>query len=106
MREQLDLVQQVYQQIITFLVEQSFQVLGALLVVAAGFMVARWVAAALLRVQERRDVDVTLRKFISSAVRFVILAMFIGVIVGTYSSVFVASPILLAWQGKQTKKKG
>jgi preprotein translocase subunit SecF len=26
-------------------------------------------------------------------------AMMIGIIVGTYSSIFVASPILLAWRG-------
>jgi len=32
-------------------------------------------------------------------------ALIVGVAIGTYSSVFVASPILLAWQGKQTKKK-
>jgi preprotein translocase subunit SecF len=32
-------------------------------------------------------------------------ALIVGVAVGTYSSIFVASPILLAWQGKQTKKK-
>jgi len=32
-------------------------------------------------------------------------ALIVGVAVGTYSSVFVASPILMAWQGKQTKKK-
>jgi len=31
-------------------------------------------------------------------------ALIIGVAVGTYSSVFVASPILLAWQAKQHKK--
>jgi preprotein translocase subunit SecF len=31
-------------------------------------------------------------------------ALIIGVAVGTYSSIFVASPILLAWQGKQRKK--
>ena len=31
-------------------------------------------------------------------------ALIIGVVVGTYSSVFVASPILLAWQGRQRKK--
>ena len=31
-------------------------------------------------------------------------ALIIGVIVGTYSSIFVASPILLAWQGRQRKK--
>ena len=32
-------------------------------------------------------------------------ALIIGVIVGTYSSIFVASPILLAWQGRQPRKK-
>jgi preprotein translocase subunit SecF len=32
-------------------------------------------------------------------------ALIVGIAVGTYSSIFVASPILLAWQGKQAKKK-
>jgi len=31
-------------------------------------------------------------------------ALIIGVVVGTYSSIFVASPILLAWQGRKHKK--
>ncbi len=31
-------------------------------------------------------------------------ALLVGVIVGTYSSIYVASPILLAWQGKTRKK--
>ena len=31
-------------------------------------------------------------------------AMLIGVVVGTYSSIFVASPIILAWEGKFNKK--
>lgn len=33
------------------------------------------------------------------------LAMILGVIVGTYSSIFVASPIVLLWQGKKTFAK-
>ena len=32
-------------------------------------------------------------------------ALIVGIAVGTYSSIFVASPILIAWQGKQAKKK-
>jgi preprotein translocase subunit SecF len=32
-------------------------------------------------------------------------ALLVGIVVGTYSSIFVASPILLAWQGRQTKNK-
>ncbi|MDX1708075.1 MAG: protein translocase subunit SecF, partial [Desulfobacterales bacterium] len=31
-------------------------------------------------------------------------ALIVGVLVGTYSSVYVASPILLAWQGRGKKK--
>jgi preprotein translocase subunit SecF len=31
-------------------------------------------------------------------------ALIIGILVGTYSSIFVASPILLAWQGRDKKK--
>ena len=31
-------------------------------------------------------------------------ALIVGIVVGTYSSIFVASPILLAWQGRQQKK--
>jgi preprotein translocase subunit SecF len=31
-------------------------------------------------------------------------ALIIGIVVGTYSSIFVASPILLAWQERQKKK--
>ena len=32
-------------------------------------------------------------------------AMLIGILVGTYSSIFVASPIILVWEGKFNKKK-
>jgi preprotein translocase subunit SecF len=32
-------------------------------------------------------------------------ALLIGIVVGTYSSIFVASPILLTWQERQQKKK-
>jgi preprotein translocase subunit SecF len=28
-------------------------------------------------------------------------ALLVGVLIGTYSSIYVASPILLAWQGRR-----
>jgi preprotein translocase subunit SecF len=31
-------------------------------------------------------------------------ALLVGVLVGTYSSIYVASPILLAWQARGKKK--
>ncbi len=49
-------------------------------------------------------VVVTLFLFGGGIIHDFAFAMIAGVVVGTYSSIFVASPILLAWQGR-TKKK-
>ena len=77
MKEQVDLAQQVYQLVLNFLVTYSFQLLGAILVVIAGYIVGGWVSRALLRLQERRNVDVTLRQFIASTVRLIVVGMFL-----------------------------
>lgn len=77
LQKQLDVIQQIYEVAINFVVGYSFQILGAILVIAAGFMVARWVSNLLLKVQEKRDVDATLRQFIASTVRLLILVMFV-----------------------------
>jgi small conductance mechanosensitive channel len=75
--EQLDLIQQVYELIVNFAVNYSFQLVGAILVLIAGFIVGGWVAKALLRIQEKRNVDVTLRQFIASSVRILVIGLFL-----------------------------
>lgn len=77
MEEQLDLVTEVYQLIINFLVTYSFQLIGAVLVLALGFLVGGWVSRLVLRVAERRDVDVTLREFIASLVKGIVVGIFL-----------------------------
>lgn len=42
--------------------------------------------------------------FGGETIRFFVLALFIGVITGTYSSIFVASPILVIWQKWRLRK--
>lgn len=37
-------------------------------------------------------------------IRYFVLALFIGIIAGTYSSIFVASPILVLWQNWKKRK--
>ena len=82
MPEELKIAQQTYETIINFLVTYSFQLLGALIILIAGFIIGSWVARALLRFQERRNVDVTLRQFIASTVRLIVIAMFIMIAIG------------------------
>lgn len=42
--------------------------------------------------------------FGSEAIRFFVLSLLVGIIAGTYSSIFVASPILVDWQNWATNK--
>lgn len=42
--------------------------------------------------------------FGGATIKFFVLALFIGIITGTYSSIFVASPILILWQ-RWSKRK-
>lgn len=77
MEEQLDLVQEVYQLIVNFLVNYSFQLLGALLVLVFGFIVGGWVSRAVLALLERRNVDLTLREFIAGIVKMLVVGVFL-----------------------------
>ncbi|MCF7800963.1 MAG: protein translocase subunit SecF [Candidatus Marinimicrobia bacterium] len=47
---------------------------------------------------------ITLYAIGGEVIRPFAFALIIGVLIGTYSSIFIASPILIAWQGRQAKK--
>lgn len=77
MDEQLDLITEIYQLVVNFLVNYSFQILGALLVLVLGFVVGGWISRAALRLMERRNVDVTLREFMAGVVRMLVVGVFL-----------------------------
>ena len=77
MEEQLDLVTEVYQLIVNFLVNYSFQLLGAVLVLVLGFIVGGWVSRAVLRLMEHRNVDLTLREFLAGVVKMLVVGVFL-----------------------------
>lgn len=42
--------------------------------------------------------------FGGESIRYFVLTLFIGVLIGTYSSIFIASPVLVLWQNWTNKK--
>lgn len=46
----------------------------------------------------------TMLLFGGETIRYFVLALFIGIIVGTYSSIFIASPVLMLWQKWKTAR--
>lgn len=43
--------------------------------------------------------------FGGETIRYFVLALFVGIIFGTYSSIFVASPVLVLWQSRKRKAR-
>ena len=82
MPQELAGLQQVGQLVINFLVAYAFQIAGAVIILIAGIMVANWLARVLLRVQEKRNVDITLRQFIASTARLLVLGLFVIIALG------------------------
>lgn len=59
---------------ITYLVDYSFQVVGATIILIAGFLLGNWVAVAVAKLCEKRGIDITLRHFLSSLAKIVVIA--------------------------------
>ncbi len=59
---------------ITYLVDYSFQMIGATIILVAGFFLGNWVAVAVGKLCEKRGLDVTLRHFLSSFAKILVIA--------------------------------
>jgi small conductance mechanosensitive channel len=59
---------------IAYLVDYSFQVIGAIIILVAGFFLGNWVAVAVTKLCEKRGLDVTLRHFLSSFAKIMVIA--------------------------------
>ncbi len=77
-------VEQIYKVAIDFLVNYSFQVIGAIFILLAGLIVSRWVARLAVAMGERRDIDITLRLFLGNIARLIVLGLFIVVALGNF----------------------
>ena len=78
LNQELERAAAIYDMLVEFFVKYSFQILGAIIILIIGLVVARKIGNAVLRLCERKGIDVTLSRFIASTVRLSIV-----VIVGT-----------------------
>ena len=46
----------------------------------------------------------TMLLFGGESIRYFVLALFVGIVTGTYSSIFIASPLLVLWQKMSSRK--
>jgi small conductance mechanosensitive channel len=84
MENEIQTIQKVIGIVIDFFVKYSFQVVAAMIILVAGFIVARWVASFLMKFFERKDLDPTLSKFTVGTLKFIIISFAIIIALGKF----------------------
>jgi small conductance mechanosensitive channel len=84
MQDEIKTAQKLVNIIIDFFVNYSFQVIGAILILVIGILVARSVASFLLKLFERKNLDVTLSKFTAVTVKGIIISFAIIIALGKF----------------------
>lgn len=79
MEQEFAQFQNIYNQITAYLVEYSFQLVGAIIIILLGLLVARKVGGFVEHQMVKHKVDVTLSRFTGSGVKTIIVAM-VGII--------------------------
>jgi len=84
MQDEMKVAQKLVNIIIDFFVNYSFQVIGAILILVIGILLARSVASFLLKLFERKNLDVTLSKFTAVTVKGIIIGFAIIIALGKF----------------------
>lgn len=73
MEQELVRMTALYEQIVSYLVNYSFQIFGAVIVFLIGLFISRRVAALILALCKRKNLDITLSRFFSSSGRLLVV---------------------------------
>jgi small conductance mechanosensitive channel len=73
--KEIQQAQEAYKLITEFFITYSFQIIGAIIILILGILVARKVGNFVFRICEKKELDVTLSRFIASTARIFIVVM-------------------------------
>jgi len=99
---ELDTLQSLINTGIAFGVAYGFQILGALIILVLGAYVARVLSRVVLRLAEKRGLDITLARFFSSTVRIMVLMFVVIIALGKFGitiAPFIAALGAIAFGG-------
>ena len=82
MEKELQQAQEIYKLVTEFFVTYSFQLLGAVIIIVLGFFVAKKISGLVFKICERKELDITLTRFIASTVKIIIVLMFAIIALG------------------------
>lgn len=84
MEKEMTTVQKLINKLIDFGTEYGLQVIGAILVLIIGNFIGNWAQGVVLKLCEKKKIDITLSKFIASCIKIAILAFAIIIALGKF----------------------
>lgn len=84
MKDELTAVQTMIDTLIEFSVSYGFQVIGAVVVLILGILVGNWIGKIFFNFMERKNIDVTLAKFLSSIVKILVITFAVIIALGKF----------------------
>lgn len=77
-------LQEIYSTVANFLVQYSFQIMGALVILVIGWIFARWLSIFVIRLCEKRNMDPMLARFFGGSSKILVLLFVIIVSLGKF----------------------
>jgi small conductance mechanosensitive channel len=84
MQEELATIQQVYNVVVEFIINYSFQIVGAIIILIIGAKLASWLGRLVTRVCEKKNIDITLARFLGSVVKIMVLTFVVIIAIGKF----------------------
>lgn len=84
MKEEIETIEKLFDLIIEFTVNYGFQVFGAIVILIIGVIVARWLSKAIIKLCEKRKMDITLSKFLGNFVKILVLVFVLIIAMGKF----------------------
>lgn len=82
--QEVETLQKVIDVVTEFFITYSFQIIGALIILVVGLKMSGWLSRLVLRLCEKRHIDITLSKFLASSVKLVIMVFVVIVAIGKF----------------------
>jgi len=84
MENQIEQVQVLINKVTEFFVDYSFQVVGAIIILIAGFIIGKLVSNLIEKLCRKKDIDVTLSGFLASIGKIVVVAFALIIALGKF----------------------
>ena len=90
MDNEIQAVQKLVETLIEFCVEYSFSILGAIIILIIGFVLAGWASGFLLKLFQKKNLDITLAKFLAGLAKLLVIVF--AIIIAAMKSGFRRRP--------------